>query len=135
MGKCHRELPHLYSTDLCLQSRIHESKQEPGGNSTNTDLKHYELGTKQWWWSYDLDLIKRPWVMVGTWQNLWSWETYMFSTSLWCFFFKKKLTDSGHENAIIFGNSTLTLVKWPQVWFMIHFWAKYMLTLCCSFFF
>lgn len=24
---------------------------------------------------------------------------------------KKKLTDSGHENAIIFGNSTLTLVK------------------------
>lgn len=70
MGKCRRELPRLYSKDQCLQSRIHESRQEPWGNSENTNFKHYEPGTKQpWWWSYDLDLIKRPWVRVGSWQN------------------------------------------------------------------
>lgn len=70
MGKCRRELPRLYSKDQCLQSRIHESRQEPWGNSENAIFKHYEPGTKQpWWWSYDLDLIKRPWVRVGSWQN------------------------------------------------------------------
>lgn len=64
MGKCHRELLHLYSTDLRLQSRIHESKQEPGGNSTNTYLPGNTLWTRHkttmvmiiWHWLYQKTL-------------------------------------------------------------------------------
>lgn len=107
MGKCRRELPRLYSKDQCLQSRIHESRQEPWGNSENTNFKHYEPGTKQpWWWSYDLGsgsghdktlVHKKPVSLV--------WASDVSSL---------KKNGLSMKMSFCFCNLTFTLVKWPQ---------------------